>query len=95
MKGYHEEFVVLPDGAHAFISGVEDKCNHNFQDTVYMLDNGEYIHKKNVLCPADEATDPYVRTIAERKNTWVCGQTSACCRCGKIYSMSDILREGL
>lgn len=40
----HGELIILPDGSHAFIDGVPDDCEHNWNgDSVYYTQSGKRI----------------------------------------------------
>lgn len=86
----HSAFIKF-ENSHAFIDGLKDKCKHDYSETVFMLGNGEYLKEKDYRCPTNEATQEYIQHIAEQKNTYVSGGTSACSKCGKIYTMEDII----
>lgn len=89
-RNTHSIFVKL-DKSYAFVDGIKDKCNHDYSEEVFMLGNGEYLREKDYRCPTRESTYEYVSSVAEKKDTYISGGTSACSKCGKIYTMSDII----
>lgn len=93
MKGTHEEFVKLPNGSYAFVTGVPDKCDHDDKETVWMLGNGDNLFDKDYRCPTNEATQEYIEKIAQERNTYVSGQTSGCSKCFKVHSIQDIMGD--
>lgn len=90
----HSAFIPL-GGGNAFIDGIPDKCKHNYIDVVFILGNDEYIPARQVMCPTWEATREYVEHLASQKGTYLAGETTQCCRCGKIYTMHDIIWDSL
>ena len=93
MRGIHEELIVLPNIGHGFITGVPDKCDHNTDLTVFELGNGDVIFERDILCPTNEATQEYLQHIAQQRNTFVSGGTSACSKCRKIMSLKDLMGD--
>lgn len=90
MKSTHEEFINIPGMGHAFITGVPDKCDHDYSLEVYELGNGEYLFKKDHLCPTDESTYEHIQYLAEQKGTQIVGGTTACSKCRKLFTWADI-----
>lgn len=86
-----EVFVNIPGIGHAFITGVKDKCEHKYTDTVFLLANGGHIEAKKHMCTTWEATQEHCQYLAEQLGTTINGCTSQCCRCGKIYTMGDAI----
>lgn len=87
----HEEYIQITDEkgkvvGHGFMTGVPDKCQHDYSDLAFTLGNGDVILEKDIRCPTSESTSEYLYKIAEERNTHVSGGTSACSICGKIYS---------
>jgi hypothetical protein len=93
IKGTHEELIVFPDGARAFITGVPDKCEHDDKETVFILEDGRYLFEKFYRCPTNEATWEYVGIVADRLNTAIVGQTSGCSKCGKVHTLKDLMGD--
>lgn len=93
MKGTHEEFIKLPNGGHAFVTGVPDKCDHDDKENIFTLANGEFLREKDYRCPTDEATLEYVWKEAERRGTSVNGGTCGCSKCGKIHTLGDLMGD--
>jgi len=89
-RNTHSAFIQF-DGSRAFVDGLKDKCQHDYSEVVYMLSNDEYLKEKDYRCPTNEATQEYIQHVAEQKNAYIQGCTTACSRCGKIYTMSDII----
>ena len=92
MKSTHEEFIKLQSG-HAFITGVPDKCDHDDKETIYTMGNGLTLPRFRALCPTDEATWEFVQKWAERHNTYCNGATSGCSKCGKVFSLKDLMGD--
>jgi len=93
MKGTHEELIVIPGLGHAFITGVEDKCDHDDKLNVFTLANGEFLFERDYRCPTDEATLEYIYKEAEKRGTSVNGGTCACSKCGKVHSLRDLMGD--
>lgn len=93
MRTTSEKLIVLPGLGHGFITGVPDKCDHNTDLTVFELGNGDVIFEKDILCPTNEATSEYLYKIAEQRNTYVSGGTSACSKCKKVMSLKDLMGD--
>lgn len=92
MKATHSAIIQFESGI-AFIDGIPDKCDHNDDGTAFTFGNGMTIPEKSIRCPTNEATQEYAEVIAKRNNTYVSGQTSCCTKCGKIFSLQELMGD--
>ena len=81
----HEEVVKIGD-ALCFITGVPDKCQHVYEENVYILGNGDILVEKDYLCPTNEATQEYMMKEIDKRNTFLETGTARCLKCKKIYT---------
>ncbi len=81
----HEEYFEL-DGMRGFITGIPDRCQHAYEENVYILGNGEVLLEKDYLCPTNEATSEYLHKEAEKRNSFIQTGTARCIKCKKIYT---------
>jgi len=80
----HTEY--FEDGnLRGFITGVPDRCDHVYDENVFILGNGDVLVKKDYLCPTNEATIEYLSNEAEKRNSFVQTGTSRCIKCKKVY----------
>jgi ssDNA-binding Zn-finger/Zn-ribbon topoisomerase 1 len=81
----HEEYFEI-NGMCGFITGVPDKCDHIYEETVFILGNGDVLVEKDYLCPTNEATQEYLMKEAEKRDSFIQISTSRCLKCKKIYT---------
>lgn len=81
----HEEYFEI-DGMRGFITGVPDKCQHVYEENVFILGNGDVLVEKDYLCPTREATQDYIQKVVEERDTFIEIGTARCLKCKKIYS---------
>lgn len=93
MKSSHEEFIKLPNGGHAFITGVPDSCDHDDKEIVFTLANGEVLWERDYRKTTGKDTFEYVDNIAKNKNTYINGQTCGCSKCGKVLTLQDLMGD--
>lgn len=92
MRTTSERIIKISDSL-AFITGVPDKCDHNTDLTVFTLGNGDEVFEKDIICPTNEATQEYLQSIADKRNTYISGATSACSKCKKVMSLKDLMGD--
>lgn len=80
----HEEFFEI-DGMRGFITGVPDKCEHIYDESVFILGNGDVLVEKDYLCPTQQTTQEYLMKEAEKRGSFIEIGTSRCLKCKKIY----------
>lgn len=93
MKSTHEEHIILPSIGSAFITGVPDKCDHDTNARFFTLANGETLAEAKFRCPTEEATQEYARAEAEKRGTHINGETSGCSKCGKAFSLQQLMGD--
>ena len=84
----HEEFLVLEDGLTAFITGVPDKCLHQWNDQVMHTESGKVITWKTYPKWAGFTSQfryRLVYNLHESNGDPIVGAASACSKCGKEF----------
>lgn len=85
----HGAFIYLGDGAHAFIDGIPDTCDHDYSDEVFISKSGKVIHWHTYRQWARFNSDMRRDLIFEHHDKIddpILTGTSECRKCHKIYS---------
>jgi len=77
--------VIRIGGATAILTGVPDRCQHVYEENVYILGNGDVLAEKNYMCPTNEETSRLLQLEAENRDSFIQTGTSRCIKCKKIY----------
>ncbi len=80
----HTEYCEVDD-LRIIITGVPDRCDHIFEENVFILGNGDILVEKDYLCPTSEATSEYLYKEAEKRDSFIQIGTSRCIKCKKVY----------
>jgi hypothetical protein len=94
MQRSHTKFIHIDNIGTAFVTGIPDKCQHDDNGSCFFLGNGDILYEKNYRCPTDEETYRYITKIAEDRNTYVCGGSVCCSKCGSYITEHDIIMSG-
>jgi len=85
----HTEFITLGDGIRAFITGIRDKCDHRWNDSVLYTVSGKTITWSTYPEWASYTSGFRERLIYDRhtrNGDQIIGGAAACSKCGKEYS---------
>lgn len=85
----HGEMMVLPGGAIAFVDGIPDKCDHDWNgDAVYQSASGKIIYWHTYQQWASLCTDARRRLIYDHHDKiddLIVMETGSCRKCKKIF----------
>lgn len=91
----HGAFIQLPDGAHAFIDGIPDQCDHDWNGKgchiISYIGGGGYDKMIPII---DDHPDEFYRMDQELRlnGKYISGGCVSCSKCGKPFEppMFDI-----